>query len=261
MKFKKIYVEITNRCSLNCSFCQKLKREFRDMSVSEFSHVIDEIKDYTKYIYLHVKGEPLIHPYLLDILKICEENNIRVNITTNGTNIINVIDTIKNSKCIRQINVSLHALEAVLNREKYLENIVSLIKEIEKTEIYLSLRIWINNEEVNKYINDYLHSKLKFLPKNVFFSYDVEFEWPSLESDIVSYYGSCLGTKTHVGILSNGDVVPCCLDGNCVIKLGNIFEEKFSDILDKDRYKNMRKGFNDNKLVEELCQKCKYRRK
>ena len=135
MKFKKIYVEITNRCSLKCSFCQELKRDFRDMSVSEFSYVIDEIKEYTKYIYLHVKGEPLIHPYLLDILNICENNGIRVNITTNGTNINNVVDIIKNSKCIRQINISLHALEAVANKEKYLENVVSLIKEIEKTEV------------------------------------------------------------------------------------------------------------------------------
>ena len=49
--------------------------------------------------------------------------------------------------------------------------------------------------------------------------------------------------------LSNGDVVPCCLDGNGVIKLGNIFEEKFTDILNNDRYINMRKGFNDNKLT------------
>ena len=95
MKFKKIYVEITNKCNLNCSFCSKLKRELKTMSKDEFKHVISEIKPYTDYIYLHLKGEPLIHPDLEDILKIAKENNIIVNITTNGTKLSDTLDIIK----------------------------------------------------------------------------------------------------------------------------------------------------------------------
>ena len=266
MKFKKIYVEITNKCNLNCSFCSKLEREYKDMTIDEFKYVISEIKDYTKYIYLHVKGEPLAHPYFKDIVEIAEANDIKINITTNGTNIPNVLSVLKNSKAIRQINISLHALEAILKKEEYLDKIIEIIKVVEESNFYLSLRIWIDNEEVNNLIKEYLKEKLNAenldnIGKGIFWSYDSEFEWPTLENEIVSYTGKCLGTKTHVAILANGDVVPCCLDANGVIKLGNIFETKFSDIINGERFNNMTKGFNNNKLVEELCQKCKYRRK
>jgi len=267
-KFKKIYVEITNRCNLSCSFCSKLKRELKDMSVLEFSHVIEEIKDYTDYIYLHVKGEPLIHKDFEKILSIAHENNVFVNITTNGVFLNNVSDILFNGKnTVRQINVSLHALESIKDKEKYLIQIAELIKKVSQAKaFYLSLRIWIDNEEINTYINDFLCKKLSVddlskLGSNVFMCYDKEFEWPSLEGEYLGNKGKCLGTKSHIAILSNGDVVPCCLDGNGVMVLGNVYNDSLKTILNSKRFKDMNQGFNDNKLVEELCQKCKYRRK
>ena len=84
-KFKKIYIEITNKCNLACSFCSIDHREKKEMSVNEFSEVIAKVKDYTDSIYLHVKGEPLLHSHLDEILDVCDKNNINVRITTNGT--------------------------------------------------------------------------------------------------------------------------------------------------------------------------------
>ena len=55
------------------------------MTIEEFETVLKKIKDYTDYIYLHIKGEPLLHPQIIDILKVAEEYNIKVNLTTNGT--------------------------------------------------------------------------------------------------------------------------------------------------------------------------------
>ena len=266
-KFKKIYIEITNKCSLKCSFCSKLERELKTMTVSEFEYIINQVKPFTDYIYLHVKGEPLIHPNLKEILDIAYQNNIIVNITTNGTNIGKMLDLFKEQKCIRQINVSLHALEAINNKEEYLNNVVRLIEYVRNTKkFYLSLRIWIDNVDVNKYIKSYLCDKLNvedinILGENIYWSYDEEFTWPNLNDEFFCDRGSCYGTKTHIAILVNGDVVPCCLDGNGVIKLGNVFEESLESILNGGRYISIRDGFDQNKLVEKLCQKCKYRRK
>ena len=261
MKFKKIYVEITNRCNLNCSFCSKLKRPVRDMSIDEFRKVMIDIKPYTGFIYLHLKGEPLIHPNLEEILNIALENNIKVNITTNGTKLEENLDIIKRCESIRQINISLQALENVSDRHRYLENVCKLIKICEEKKIYINLRIWVDNKEVNDFIHNFFVNKMKELPENVYWSYDTEFEWPNIDDDFVSDYGTCLGTKTHIGILSDGDVVPCCLDGNGIITFGNVYKESLNDILNSDRFVEMREGFNKNKLVEELCKKCKYRRK
>lgn len=266
-KFKKIYVEITNRCNLSCSFCSKLKRDLRDMTVSEFEHIMKEIKEYTDYIYLHVKGEPLIHKDFSEILKVAKENNIIVNITTNGVNLSNVMDILFSDNSIRQINLSLHALEVIKDKDRYLDNVVELIKKVNQTKaFYLTLRIWIDNKDVNNYINNYLCEKLQVdnldkLGNNVFWSFDSEFEWPSLDGEYIGNVGKCLGTKTHIAILSNGDVVPCCLDGNGVMLLGNVYEDSLKTILEGKRFNNINQGFNQNKLVEELCQKCKYRRK
>lgn len=261
MKFKRIYVEITNKCNLNCSFCSKLKRDYREMSIGEFTRVINEIKGFTEYIYLHLKGEPLIYPYLENIFDIAENNNIKVNITTNGTNILKAYDAIKNSNCIRQINISLQAMERVADKDKYLDGVKKIIELSKIKGFYVSLRIWIDNEEVNRYIHNYFVSHKIDMGENVHWSYDIEFEWPDIDGEFVSEYGTCLGTKTHIGILANGDVVPCCLDGNGAIVFGNVFNESLKDILSSSRFIKMREGFNNNKLVEELCRKCKYRRK
>ena len=58
--------------------------------------------------------------------------------------------------------------------------------------------------------------------------------------------------------MSNGDVVPCCLDANGTIKLGNIFDMDLDIILNSDRVNNIRNGFRNNKKCEELCKHCNF---
>ena len=117
--FKKIYVEITNRCNLSCSFCSKVEKPLRNMTIEEFKCVIGKIKDYTDTIYLHVKGEPLVHPNLIEFLNVAEEHNIKVNLTTNGTLFPNLVDKLKECKSLKKINFSLHSEN---NKENYLED-------------------------------------------------------------------------------------------------------------------------------------------
>ena len=273
MQFKKIYIEITNCCNLNCSFCNNNSRTKEFMSISDFEHIINEIKDYTNYIYLHVKGEPLLHPKLKEILDICRSNNMIVNITTNGTLIKKQKDIILNSFCVRQLNFSLHSEN---NISTYLEDIFVSAKEL-STKMFISYRLWTlkdykldkkSTEIVKKIINTY-NLSTKIVDKlykensikisfNTFVNKDNLFKWPDL-NHVGKNDNFCYGLKTHIGILVDGTVVPCCLDGEGIINLGNIFEESLSDILKSKRVKNLIKGFANNQCVEELCSKCTFK--
>jgi len=263
-KFKKIYVEITNICNLNCSFCSKDNKPKKELSISEFEHILNKINNYTDYLYLHVKGEPLLHSNLSGILDTCKKYNKKVNITTNGTLLNKQIDTILNSKVVRQVNISMHSLKT-----EECEEILKCSKLLSDNNIYVVFRFWVYNDKQNNLINkisEYFNCKIDNsldnikVSDNIYINKDEEFVWPSLNNKVVRTKGNCLGLKTHIAILSDGTVIPCCLDSSGVINLGNIFKENLETILNKDRTKNIINGFNNNKLCEQLCQKCGFKR-
>lgn len=272
-KFKKVYIEITNICNLNCSFCLNNKREKKFMSVSDFSHIISEIKPYTDYIYLHVKGEPLLNPNLDIFLDICDNNNIKVNITTNGTLLKKSFDILKKHKCLRQINVSLHSENEI---DDYFDDVFSVCKGLSE-HVYISYRLWTLNDLVldnnSKEVVDNIISEYNLSPElvekvykekqikiceNTYINKDNLFEWPSIKSKHNSD-GYCHGTIDHIGIQVDGTVIPCCLDGDGVINLGNILSTDFVDILNSDRFVSMRDSFKNNLCSEELCKKCRFK--
>ena len=274
-RFKKIYIEITNRCNLNCSFCGKNKRDYRDMSLSEFELVINKIKRYTDYIYLHVKGEPLLYDNLDSLLSICDNTNIKVNITTNGVFLKEKLSVLMNHFCIRQINISLHSEN---NKKNYFLDVFSSGK-ILSTKMFISYRIWDlkeyklnkkSTEIVNKIIEFYnlspvivdkLYSDKNIkIASNTFVNKENIFTWPDVDNDIL-VDGFCYGLKTHISILSNGDIVPCCLDANGEIKLGNIFEDTLDVVLNGDTYKSLLKSFEDNKSLHPLCKSCNFKKR
>ena len=278
-KFKKIYIEITNVCNLKCTFCPDTKRKKEFMEVESFKKIISKIKKYTNLITLHIKGEPLLHPKFDEIVK---NSEIPINVTTNGTLLLQNKEALSN-KMIRQINISLHSLDknSGMNTKEYIEKIFEAIDYIHEKNlnIYISYRLWnlkniIENSQ-NYEILKALESKYKVeniiekardnmfikLDENIFLNQDIEFEWPSLDTTSEENMGTCYGARQQLGILVNGDVVPCCLDQDGVIELGNIFEQNLDEILDSERAKNMVKGFCENRVVEELCKKCRYRKR
>ncbi len=275
-RFKKIYIEITNICNLSCNFCLISKRDKQSMSYSQLIHIINEIKPYTDYIYIHVKGEPLLHQELDKILLLCENNNIKVNIVTNGTLLNNKKEILLNSKAVRQISISMHSLTNKEGIENDMKDILEFTKEALKNNIIISYRFWnINNENninakifniIGNYfcLDDSISKKLTDeksikICSNLYINKDMQFSWPTLSSEFISDKGFCYGLKDQIAILVDGTVVPCCLDGEGIIKLGNIFEDSFESILAKEKTKRIIKAFLNNKVVEELCQKCSYK--
>jgi len=274
MKFSKIYIEITNYCNLNCSFCSKDSRKKQEMSISNFKNIIKEIKPYTNSIYLHVKGEPLLHSKIDEILTICDENNLNVRITTNGTLLKNKKEILSKHK-IKQINISLHSENSFVN---YFDDVFNTSDKLSKktTIIY---RIWtlqnlklneISTNIVNKLKKHYnlsteivdkiINEKNIKIDNNIYLDKDFEFKWPIL-SKLNEVKGTCLGTRSHIAILVNGDVVPCCLDSNGEIKLGNIFEKSLTEILNDKLFQSIKIGFQNNKVIAPLCKNCSFRKR
>ncbi|HKM00396.1 MAG TPA: radical SAM/SPASM domain-containing protein [Mobilitalea sp.] len=319
-KFKKFYIEITNVCNLQCDFCPPTRRKPEFMDIERFGKILDQIKDYTNFIYLHVKGEPLLHPELDKFLDLSHEKGFRVNITTNGTMINNVKDKLLMKPALRQVNFSLHSMdgnERFQNNDEYIENIIAFTKEaIDKTELIISLRLWnynenstinreINqeiNQEINKEINREINQEInqeinreidqekrvnnklleyierefdlgykiqeKVIPgrgiqiaERIYLNQDHQFKWPDLKEEEDDGIGFCYGLRNQIAILVDGSVVPCCLDGEGVITLGNINLTRFSEIIEVERARNIVDGFSRREALEELCRKCGYRKR
>ena len=269
MKFNKVYIEITNICNLHCSFCSEILKEQREMTIDEFKHVIKQVKNYTKIVYLHVKGEPLCHSHFDEILNICQEEGMRVQITTNGTLLNKKLPILKKYDCIHKLNVSLHS------QNEMKDYFTSVFQSCDDLHTYIIYRLWtLKQNEIDKdslhiidelclhyHLNDdmknhLLHDKTTKLTDKIYVDKDNEFVWPDLKNEPLNQKQYCHALKTHIAILSNGDVIPCCLDSNAVLKLGNIFEEDLETILSKEKTKALRKQFTDRKITEPLCLRC-----
>jgi radical SAM protein with 4Fe4S-binding SPASM domain len=92
----------------------------------------------------------------------------------------------------------------------------------------------------------------------LYLHFDTEFIWPSLDLPALGTSGRCYGLSSHFGILVDGTVVPCCLDKEASIPLGNALDTPIVDILASRRAQDILKGFKQNKLIEKLCQRCQY---
>ena len=274
MRFIKIYVEITNICNLNCSFCSNDNREKKEMTPQEFEIIIKKIKDYTKTIYLHIKGEPILHSHLEEILEIASQYHINVRVTSNGTLLKEKLNILTKFNNIKQINISLHSEN---KKKNYFEQIFDAC-EILSTKIPIIYRIWtLNDYKLNKLStlivdkiidyykldNDFKDKVLKEnnikIKNNIYLDKDNKFTWPNNLNDNTKENGTCLGTRNHIGILADGTVVPCCLDSKGNINLGNIFKENLDTILEKDIFQNINNGFKNNKLMHNLCKNCSFR--
>lgn len=280
-KFKKAYIEITNVCNLSCDFCPKTSRELRFMNKDNFEHIIKSIKPYTDYVYFHLMGEPFLNKDLKCFLDISKENQLKVNITTNGTLINNVKKILLSAPALRQVNISLHSFEANdknVDFDEYINNVINFAKEAtEKTNIICSLRLWnldtkykaSNNMNIDIFevlekefeiecsIREVLKEKNSFkLRNNMYLSMGEKFKWPSLNVEEIGERAFCYGLRDQIGFLVDGTVVPCCLDSEGSIPLGNIFENNLEGILNSQRAKDIYDGFSGRKAVEDLCKRC-----
>lgn len=270
-KYSRVYVEITNICNRNCSFCPGTTREKRKMTFEEFSHIANSLVGITDYIYFHVMGEPLTHPDLPRFIKYATSLGFKCAITTNGTLVSSRADELISSG-VYKINLSVHSFEDG-ESEKYNSYIDSLIDFADMTSsqgILTVLRLW--NKGHDGGLNDTTLEKLQMgllgewkwgsrgarIRHKLHLEYGDRFEWPDMEAEFIGNSVFCYGLRDHFGILSDGRVIPCCLDREGEITLGNIFEDNIRDILSSDRARAIVEGFDKRCATEELCKRCGY---
>lgn len=287
-KFKKFYIETTSICNLACSFCPPTQRKSQFIQVEDFRKILDDIKPHTDYIYFHVKGEPLLHPKIDHLLDISHEKGFHVNITTNGTLLPKVRHKLLGKPALRQINFSLHSFDGhkgSTDREGYISHVLSFVREaVATSDLLVSFRLWnlTQDNETNlqrsrnratlelieqEFGLDY-HIEEKIVPgggiklaERIYLNQDYEFAWPDLKAEEDDGKGFCHGLRNQAGILVDGTVIPCCLDGEGVINLGNINQTPFSEIIEGERANRLYEGFSRREAVEELCRKCGYRKR
>ena len=280
-RFKKIYIEITNFCNLFCGFCHPTQRTQTFMAPAEFAGILQKINGSTKYIYLHVLGEALLHPDLGLLLDMSDSYGFHVNLTTNGTLLAKNKELLLSKAALRQVNVSLHSIGQRGSTEgQYLDGVLTFVREaLNVSSLYINLRLWNlrrDTSSLNERILERLSAfftltdpisengvpgqTLKLAPR-VFLSWERQFVWPHAPGPDLGGHGNCRGLRDHIAILVDGTVVPCCLDAEADIALGNIHQCSLAEILATHRAMAMREGFNRQQIVEPLCRRCGFKQR
>ena len=272
--YSRVYVEITNICNMNCSFCHGHNRPPRQMTEAEYAHILDQLTGKTQYIYHHLMGEPLIHPLLPRFIQMAHQAGFRPMLTTNGTLLDRCQDVLL-SEGLHKINISLHSFEGdqQADHHRYIQSVANFAKKANQAGILISMRLWNNgyDEGKNQITLDILKENIPGewsentrgyrIRDRLFLEWGDRFAWPDQNAPDYGDRLFCHGLGDHFGILSNGTVVPCCLDSDGIIALGNVFQEPLSDILSSPRARAIAEGFRQRKATEDLCRRCGYAQK
>lgn len=277
MRFAKAYVEITNICNFDCAFCPKTKRAPASMTAAQFRKIAEALRPYTDYLYLHVMGEPLLHPALETLLACAAEQGFRVILTTNGRLLPERETVLLACPALHKVNVSIHAPEAnpAFSDAGYLSGCLDFAQRAAAAGKLVSLRLWnLDGAETNGLHtqNETILAELarrfpqpwaaardgKRLAERVYLSFGERFVWPSLDGTDYGARRFCYGLKDQIGVLADGTVVPCCLDHEGDLALGNLLSQSLEEILVSPRAQAIQKGFRENRAVEELCRRCGY---
>ena len=272
--YSRAYVEITNICNMNCSFCHGHSRPPRQMTEAEYARVLNQLTGKTKYIYHHLMGEPLIHPLLPRFIRMASQAGFRPMITTNGTLLERFGDAIL-IPGLHKVNISLHSFEDDQPdaHARYIHTAVDFAEKANANQTLVCFRLWNkgfdegrNNTTLqvlqDRFPEPWTENNRGYrIREGLFLEWGDRFAWPDQNAPDQGDCLFCHGLKDHFGILSDGTVVPCCLDSDGVIALGNVFQEELSDILASPRAQAIAEGFRRRKATEDLCRRCGYARK
>lgn len=282
-RFDKVHVEISNICNLQCSFCPEVLRPKKLMSLDLFREVIRQVAPLAEQVAFHLMGDPLVHPHLSELVEICHEEKVRIFFVTNGLLLREKQADLLLHPAFRQVCFSLHSFHDNFGDQDptpYLKRIFAYSEKAfeARPDLYINYRLWnledprgtgAKNQDMLRRITDHFGTpvnanrdariqKSQRLKNRLYLHFDTEFTWPSLEHPVRSERGTCHGLSTHFGVHVDGTLVPCCLDKEAAIPLGNIIQQSALEILDAPRAQAMRKGFREGRLVEDLCRRCHY---
>ena len=272
---KRAYVEITNRCNLRCSFCPGTRRAPREMSPEEFTRVLDQLRGRTEYLCLHLMGEPLLHPRLDELLFAAAERRMKVCLVTNGTLLEERGEALLASDALYRAAVSLQCVEGngadPAAARRYLESVWRFAGRAAARGVICALRLWNEGgaDAGNGAILDFLRGKTGrddwpeprkrsfLLAERIYLEREAVFDWPDAAGEELPVE-FCRALRDQLGVLADGTVVPCCLDGEGALALGNLYTQELEDVLASPRAQALREGFSRRAPTEPLCRRCGY---
>ena len=290
MMIDRCYIEITNTCNLDCHFCPKHHRKRRQLSEEEFDLLTDRVRGKVCFLYFHLMGEPLLHPLLPQFVTMAREKGFKTVLTSNGSLLhraMVLLDTLP-----YKIQLSLHSHESNARGElsEYMDQVMRFSTQAAGKGTCMVLRLWNQggmdreNEEVMRLIEKYVSKPWKERPDgfrlcdNLYLEFDRKFEWPGGGGKAASddsdgkqeesdgkleaspskskqeYF--CKALIKQIGVLSDGSLVPCCLDHDGDVILGNLFHQSLEEILASPRAQALVEGFRHHAATEPLCQSC-----
>lgn len=274
-RFNKIYLEISNLCNLHCSFCPGTKRTPGAMTEEAFSAMLPRLRPWADYLYFHLMGEPLLHPKLGRFLELAGDAGFKVILTTNGTLLAKQQELLLSAPALHKVNISLHAFEANDLRipfEDYLKNCFAFGQAAQGKKLVV-YRLWNQggadelNQKIRAAMQDYFpkpwvqERRGTRIGDRVYLEYGDKFDWPDLSAIDGGDQVFCYGLRDQLGVLWDGTVIPCCLDHEGDLALGNLLDADLETILESPRARAIFQGFQERKAVEELCRKCGYARR
>ncbi|WP_170126837.1 radical SAM/SPASM domain-containing protein [Helicobacter anseris] len=271
MHFKKIYIELSDICGLQCSFCPNQKAVRGLMSQELFAKIVRQIRGKCHRVCLHILGDPCRIKNLKEYLDILRQNDLSVDLVTSGFYLKDKESLLH--PAIHQIAFSLDAGFDKNNptKEGYLQDILEFcdFKRKQQNKIFINLRVQdttlkrIPLQQIFDFFkktipNDFKTFERIKLDEYIFLNITKTFIWADLKMQNICHTKKCHALKEQIGILSNGIVVPCCIDTQGEIALGNVNKQSLDEILSSKRAIAIKKGFEQNIAIEELCKRCHF---
>ncbi|MGL2702246.1 radical SAM/SPASM domain-containing protein [Helicobacter pylori] len=276
--FKKIYIELSDICGLQCSFCPNPKNIRGVMPLELFEKICKEAAPLTQIITLHVLGDPCKLKNLNHYLSTARRFSLKVDLVTSGAYLHDFETLLQDA--IYQISISLDAgldNHNKLNQHRYIQKILEFCRyKCEKnSEVFLNLRIQDSTLEkhqnlIKPFLESFEYVSLENLKsqgrarlfKKSFLNIQKTFKWPDLNAQNPLNQESktpyCYGLIKQIAILSNGVVVPCCMDTQAHINLGNLNHTSLKDILNSQKAMAIKTHFLKGEALELLCKNCSY---
>ena len=222
-------------------------------------------------------GEPLLHPQLPELLEICRALDFRVTLTTNGTLLPARQPVLLAAPALRKVSVSLHSFEAneAGDFRAYLTGCTDFARAAMAAGVLTDFRLWNLDGAQTKGLHDrndeilaHLHAAFSEpwqrntwgwrLAKGVFVSFGERFDWPDAQAADRGTLGRCRALSDQLAVLSDGTVVPCCLDHEGTLALGNLLRQVLPEILSAPLARTIREGFEKGIRAAPLCRRCGY---
>lgn len=284
MKFDRIHIEISNICNLQCSFCPEVEREKKRMALDFYESLLLQAIPLTDWTCLHLMGEPLTHPDILQVLQINDKHNAKIQLTTNAILLGRYKEELINSKSLRQINFSVQSFKDNFPDKDifvYLKSLCDFSNEFVASSTtqaprYINFRLWnleSDSQDLNSEIINYLSSyfavainsqvdtsfrKSKKIKEGIYLHFDDRFDWPSMSGPVLRENGFCHALQNHFAIHADGKIVACCLDKEANLQIGDAKTQSLLQAIESEKAKKIRHSFSQAKICEELCKRCDF---